>query len=243
MVGWTVGHQSRTRTPPRGFGSSITEGRGHTSSSPNARVLRGGPAWSADGNRLAFTELGAVEKIYVTDAIGTTPVLLETACPTECDDNAPSFSPDGTRIAFRRVLFGSGRSDAPTSTVIATMDLATGTVEELPSTETPFADDGLVNEYPRWSPDGTQLLFYRWTIGSDGVPTASALFVVDCRWQESPGDRDTALRGRCRMVTRRLPDRLRHVSMARRSHGGRAGPNPERLYGPTRWHRSRPADD
>jgi Tol biopolymer transport system component len=36
-----------------------------------------------------------------------------------------------------------------------------------------------VNEYPRWSPDGNQLLFYRWTIGSDGVPTGSALYLVD----------------------------------------------------------------
>jgi Tol biopolymer transport system component len=157
----------------------ITGGAGAQQLLPDRPGSQGGPAWSADGTRLGFTDLGAVEKIYLTDATGTTPVLLETACPTDCDDNEPSFSADGKRIAFRRILFGSGRSVAPTSSVIATIDLATGTVEALPTTETSFADDHTVNEYPRWSPDGTQLLFYRWTIGSDGVPTASALFVVD----------------------------------------------------------------
>ena len=146
---------------------------------PDRSGSQGGPAWSADGTLLAFTELAPVETIYLTDATGRTPVLLATACPTECDDAEPSFSPDGTRIAFRRVLFGSGRSVAPTSSVIATMDLATGKVEDLPSTEASFADNGKVNEYPRWSPEGTRLLFYRSTTGSDGVPTGSALFIVD----------------------------------------------------------------
>jgi dipeptidyl aminopeptidase/acylaminoacyl peptidase len=157
----------------------VTGGAGAHEVLPDRLGSQGGPAWSADGTRLAFTELGAVEKIYVANAAGAAPELLETACTGECDDNAVSFSPDGKRIAFRRVLFGSGRGVEPTSSVVATMVLATGKVDELRSTEVTFADDHAANGFPRWSPDGTQLLFYRWTIGSDGVPTGSALFLVD----------------------------------------------------------------
>jgi sugar lactone lactonase YvrE len=157
----------------------VTGGAGAHELLPDRPGSQGGPAWSADGTRLAFTELGAVEKIYVTNATGAAPELLGTSCTGECDDNGVSFSPDGKQIAFRRILFGSGRSVEPTSSVIATMELATGKVDELRSTEVTFADDHAVNEFPRWSPDGTQLLFYRWPIGSDGVPTGSALYLVD----------------------------------------------------------------
>ena len=145
---------------------------------PDHTGSQGGLTWSADGTRIAFTELGDVERIYATDLSGTTPVLLDTGC-ADCDDNEPSFSPDGKQIVFRRILFGAGRVVAPTTSVIATMDLATGTVVELTTTKTTFADDKATNEYPRWSPDGTRILFYRWTNGANDRPIDSALYVVD----------------------------------------------------------------
>ncbi len=146
---------------------------------PDRPGSQGGPSWSADGTRLAFTELGPVEQIYLTNAAGENPTLLETSCASVCDDNEPSFSPDGTRIVFRRVVLGAGRSATPTSNVLAIMDLASGEVVELSTTEVTLAADLAWNEYPRWSPDGTRIVFYRTTYGADDKWTGSSLYVVD----------------------------------------------------------------
>lgn len=146
---------------------------------PDRPGEQGGPAWSADGTRLAFTDLGDVEHIYLTNATGRDPTLLETSCPGVCDDNEPSFSPDGTKIIFRRVVFGGGRSQPPTSNVLAIVDIASGQVVELSTTEVTLADDVIWNEYPRWSPDGKRILFYRTTWGPDGKAIGSSIHLVD----------------------------------------------------------------
>ena len=145
---------------------------------PDRGGTQGGPSWSANGTRLAFTELGNIERIYTTNAAGATPVLLETKCTAECDDNEPAFSPDDNRMVFRRVMLAAGRT-APISSVLATIDLATGNVTELASTKLTAAGDSAWNEYPRWSPDGTQILFYRWTKGANNDPTGSGLWIVN----------------------------------------------------------------
>jgi Tol biopolymer transport system component len=144
---------------------------------PDRPGQQGGPSWSADGTRVAFTELGDIERIYATTAAGDTPVLLDTKCAAECDDNEPGFSPDGTRIVFRRVMLTAGRT-APVSSVLATMDLSTGKVTELSATKVKAVDSSW-NEYPRWSPDGSRLVFYRPVAGPDGIPISSSLFIVD----------------------------------------------------------------
>lgn len=151
---------------------------------------QGGPAWSADGTRLAFTDLGDVEQIYLTNATGRDPTLLETSCPPVstsrvrsasgvCDDSEPSFSPDGAKIVFRRVVFGGGRSEPPTSNVLAIVDIASGQVVDLSTTQVTLANDVVWNEYPRWSPDGKRILFYRTTWGPDGKATGSSIYLVD----------------------------------------------------------------
>ena len=89
----------------------------------------------------------------LTDAAGSEPQLvLDATCEdVECFDfDGVTFSPDGTRIAFLRPV-GTG-------SVIATMDLATGSVVELESTRT---TDDPSNGAPRWSPDGGRLIFDR----------------------------------------------------------------------------------
>ncbi len=145
---------------------------------PDRGGSQGAPSWSANGTRLAFTELADTERIYTTNAAGAPPVLVDTRCTTECDDNEPAFSPDGNRIAFRRVVLTAGRT-APISSVLAIVDPATGSVNELSSTKLTAASDSAWNEYPRWSPDGRRLLFYRWTKGTNDDPTASSLWIVD----------------------------------------------------------------
>jgi TolB protein len=93
-------------------------------------------AWSPDGTRLAFSDVGG---IYVVNADGSG----ETKVPTTTNnDQRPAWSPDGTRLAVRNLddmiigidvinVDGSGRRK-----------VSTGDVSE-----------------PTWSPDGSKIAF------------------------------------------------------------------------------------
>ncbi len=124
-------------------------------------------AWSSDGSRLLYSDDG---KLYVTDAGGSSPLAVDTGCSSPCwGDSQVAFSRDGRSIAFVR---GSQNG----STQIATMDLATGRVSELSST----ASDATAA--PRWSPDGKQIVFFRYgdkDTGGPVPPRLSAVWVVD----------------------------------------------------------------
>ena len=85
------------------------------------------------------------DDIYVTPLDVETPIRLTTQRP---DDGQPSFSPDGTRIAFKTVQFGSNE--------LATMK-ADGSDKTL-LTHTFHWSEG----QPSWSEDGASL-FYRRT--------------------------------------------------------------------------------
>jgi Tol biopolymer transport system component len=128
----------------------------------------------------------------VTDLKGSEPVPLDTRCRSTCVGDwvgSHAISPDGTRLAFVRGLNETG-DPALDSTLIAVMDLASGTVTELESTRAANPDLGPPcftgcgegdTEDPRWSPDGSQLVFSRSRIGTPGRPRAvldTALFVV-----------------------------------------------------------------
>jgi Periplasmic component of the Tol biopolymer transport system len=135
------------------------------------------PAWSPDGSTLIVSLLGK-GKLYLTDASGSDPVLLDTGCP-DCTDSDATFSNDGTRIAFVRTRKEStqGGQAEILHTVIATMDLASGRVVELDST----AETG--NNGPRWSPDGTQIVFSRSWLAMPNKFLKAAVFVVDADGQ------------------------------------------------------------
>jgi Tol biopolymer transport system component len=66
------------------------------------------PAWSADGQKIAFHALGAFPTIRVIDADGSNERMLGRGL-------APSWSPDGTKIAFfvRNLEDGSVRQLIP----------------------------------------------------------------------------------------------------------------------------------
>ncbi|RLA31102.1 MAG: Tol-Pal system protein TolB [Gammaproteobacteria bacterium] len=100
------------------------------------------PAWSPDGNRLAYVsfEEGRPE-LYVQDTLsGQRRRLL----PTGASSSAPAWSPDGSRLALT-----SSRDGNPE---IYIYDMATSQLRRL--TRNPAIDTE-----PAWSPDGRSLIF------------------------------------------------------------------------------------
>jgi Tol biopolymer transport system component len=146
--------------------------------------------WSADGRKLVFYQLiPRVESgVYETDASGSTPARLELGCEHRqgeagcLEDDWPTYSPDGSRIAVVRWkgTWDPVTEPRPTSTVVVVVDLATGEATELSTTELPFGPGGRAGENvkPRWSPDGTRLVFDRVHLDDQFLPIASELWVV-----------------------------------------------------------------
>jgi len=103
----------------------------------------GDPAWSPDGQRIAFTRSrGDTSDIYVMDADGSNVVRRTRGGYNE----TPSWSPDGTRIAFAALRDGSLNVYA-----MAADDDGTGA--------TAIVDWPGYDAQPAWSPDGGKLAF------------------------------------------------------------------------------------
>jgi hypothetical protein len=104
----------------------------------------GDPAWSADGQRLAFTRTGGV---WVSHADGSSQVQLSSTA----GDRAPAWSPDGQRIAFERA----------------------GSVWVMRSEGTAKAQLASDARDPAWSPDGRRIAYWNsagvWTMASSGA--------------------------------------------------------------------------
>jgi Tol biopolymer transport system component len=111
-------------------------------------------AVSSDGSKV-IVRMRDPDGVYVTDASGAERVRLDTHCDVPCSDEYGfAFSPDGSRLAFART-----RTDE--TVVVAIMDMASGTVEELESTI------GIAGP-PSWSPDGSRLAFNHHVVDVDG---------------------------------------------------------------------------
>jgi Tol biopolymer transport system component len=124
------------------------------------------PAFSADGNRLAYCDRplakGAAYHLFVRRAPTGAVTPLTTG---ESNDISPAWSPDGSRIAFLRMQEGKAQllvipSEGGTETRIA---------------EFPAADNGQSMPALAWSHDGKSLAT---VVGGENQPAAIALISV-----------------------------------------------------------------
>jgi eukaryotic-like serine/threonine-protein kinase len=127
------------------------------------------PAYSPDGRRIAFDAPWAgARRIWIADAGGHNAPQITSDSSEAVVHTSPRWSPDGTRLAFRRVE--KIKSD------IDVVDLASQAV-------TRVTNDNVLDMDPVWAPDGRYIYFassrggglnlWRIGVGSGGQPTGS----------------------------------------------------------------------
>lgn len=153
-----------------------TEDHAIVTGRPGGQML---PDWSPDGAHLVYTSRGGeTEPLYAYDPATDVERQLF-ACAAPClGDDEPAYAPDGTKVAFIRALEPIVRNDdfgfdAPADCGLWVGDLASGDVTQI------TGNPGCDREYnPHWSPDGTQLTYWRDPY-RDGKPTGVSVWVMD----------------------------------------------------------------
>ena len=120
-------------------------------------------AWRPDGQRLAFAgrpgdQRGGWMHLYevLPDGTGIRPLSTDCELPACVEETDPAYSPDGTRLVAVRL--GDLRGDEPTRSSLVVYDLTSGQATEIPNTSFPYDTHDI--GHPRWSPDGSQLVFH-----------------------------------------------------------------------------------
>lgn len=133
------------------------------------------PDWSPDGNRLTFsvTARDASLDIWVGDVDGeNTSLLVDCQAPCQWVEE-PAWSPDGGSIAYHRMVSNDGVGVS----TLEILDLATEQTRIVYTAPTAHAVYA-----PRWSGDGTRLVFELVTMASsayDSEVTGEVLAIVD----------------------------------------------------------------
>ncbi|WP_326619021.1 hypothetical protein OHA57_27505 [Streptomyces anulatus] len=120
--------------------------------------------YTPDGRRIVVTrfedgDAGRIERIWMTDADGRNagPLPLDGREPGDWDTD-PTFSPDGTKLAFTRTSPGGVGDEAGPSRILIA-DVASGAIlDEIQPPEGQAAGD---DAQPTWSSDGINLAFTR----------------------------------------------------------------------------------
>ncbi len=126
------------------------------------------PAWSPDGRRIAFNhtyepwEGDWFTQIFVMNADGTNVRPLNGTAGIQFAESGPSWSPDGTRIAYWSFGFG--------------ISINGGSIYKGTTDRSSIGDIGDVDYYstPNWSPDGSKIVFARRELGSRKLAVVNA---------------------------------------------------------------------
>ena len=153
--------------PPHGIWVMDADGSNITQLTyPPGSIIDIAPSWSPDGSKIAFHStrgpVGGSDatpfKIYVMDADGSNLTRLTEGVYRGEDrqrDEAPSWSPDGSKIVFRSCSYGGGATGF-TGCRIYVMDVDG-------SNQTPLAGVDSWSQIgdlaPSWSPDGSKIVF------------------------------------------------------------------------------------
>lgn len=112
------------------------------------------PAWSPDGNWIAFSGLSPSDlrlNIWLVPVTGGPATLLTSP---DIHDFTPTWSPDGSEIAFES-LKNNGRA-------IRVVSITAGAIRDLSS-------DSTRNSHPTWSPDGSAIAFESYRNDTTGI--------------------------------------------------------------------------
>ena len=114
------------------------------------------PAWSPDGQWLAFTAVGmgaTLPDLYLVSLANRNgdPEALQRLTDDDVIESWPAWSPDGTRLVY---VADSTKLEFSTSVDLRIYNLEDDSIA-------PLTDDGgaLIEEAPDWSPDGQSIIF------------------------------------------------------------------------------------
>lgn len=106
----------------------------------------------AQDSRIAFVgNQSGSWQLYTVNPDGSVMSQITNMAPTDFDQWLPDFSPDGKQIVF---CYGQGSSAGNAVTEIYVMNMDGSNVVQL-------THDGLYDCAPRWSPDGSHIIFVR----------------------------------------------------------------------------------